>query len=140
MADFAEYGGKRFPMQGFTLDQAKSIMARHFPELAEPKIETKKDGEDTIHVFTKQAGRKGRGRVSSLSPCVTAQIQVNLRGARARRLSGRLTRWAETGRAPRRELTDEELLPLADRKNVAQLRDRLSILAPDIEADGAMLL
>ena len=39
---FVEYGGKRFPLdEGMTLDEAKDVMARHFPELAEPKVETK---------------------------------------------------------------------------------------------------
>lgn len=55
------YGNQTMPMpDGMTLDQAKAIMARHFPELAEnPKIETKKDGDHTTYVFSKQAGRKG---------------------------------------------------------------------------------
>ena len=63
MADsrFIKYGNQTMPMpDGMTLDQAKAIMARHFPELAEnPKIETKKDGDKTTYVFSKQAGRKG---------------------------------------------------------------------------------
>jgi hypothetical protein len=41
-----------------TLDQAKQVMARHFPELAQPKVETKQNGDKTYYVFTKQAGRK----------------------------------------------------------------------------------
>lgn len=140
MADFAEYGGKRFPMQGFTLDQAKSVMARHFPELAEPKIETKKDGEDTIHVFTKQAGRKGAGRGAARRVCATAQTQNVLRCTRARRLPARLVRWAEAGQPPRRELTDDELAPLSDAINVMHLRRRLAVVGPDIDTDGAVLL
>lgn len=57
-----KYGNQTMPMpDGMTLDQAKAIMARHFPELAEnPKIETKKIGDTTTYVFSKQAGRKGR--------------------------------------------------------------------------------
>jgi len=140
MADFAEYGGKRFPMKEFTLEQAKSIMARHFPELAEPKVETKKDGEDTIHVFTKQAGRKGVGRVAAPRLCATMQIQSTLRRVRARRIPARLVAWAETGLPPRRDLTEEELAPLSDAINVIHLRQRLSVIAPDIETDGAVLL
>ncbi len=66
---FVEYGGKRFPLDaGMTLEQAKDVMARHFPELAEPKVETKKEGEVTVYVFTKQAGRKGRGRKPRATP------------------------------------------------------------------------
>lgn len=64
MADerLIRYGNQSMPMpDGMTLDQAKAIMARHFPELAEnPKIETKKDGDKTTYVFSKQAGRKGQ--------------------------------------------------------------------------------
>lgn len=57
---FVKYGDKRMPVDdGMTLDQIKTIMARHFPELADPKVETKKDGETTVYVFSKQAGRKG---------------------------------------------------------------------------------
>ncbi len=58
-----KYGGRQFPMEpGMTLEQAKEVMARHFPELADPKVETKKDGETTTYVFSKQAGHKGARR------------------------------------------------------------------------------
>lgn len=56
------YGDKKFPMDGYTLDQAKQIMARHFPELADPEVKAEKSGEDTIYTFTKKAGRKGARR------------------------------------------------------------------------------
>lgn len=62
MADkkFASYGDKRFEFDaGMTLEQAKEIMARHFPELADPQVDTKKEGGDTVYVFSKKAGRKG---------------------------------------------------------------------------------
>ncbi len=59
MAKYAKYGDKKMDLGDLSLDKAKEIMARFFPELAEPKIETKKEGEDTIYVFSKQAGRKG---------------------------------------------------------------------------------
>lgn len=62
MAKYAQYGDKKMDLGELTLERAKEIMARFFPELAEPKIETKKDGEDTVYVFTKQAGRKGSVR------------------------------------------------------------------------------
>lgn len=55
-----QYGDKKMDMpDGMTLDEAKVTMARFFPELAEPKVENKKDGDTTVYVFTKQAGRKG---------------------------------------------------------------------------------
>ncbi len=57
---FVEYRGKRFPLdEGMTLDDAKDVMARHFPELAEPSIATRKEGAITVYIFSKQVGRKG---------------------------------------------------------------------------------
>ena len=55
-----QYGDRTLELPaGMTLEEAKAQMARFFPELAEPKIETKKDGDTTTYVFSKQAGRKG---------------------------------------------------------------------------------
>lgn len=59
MANFIRYGDRTMPMGDLTLEQAKTTMARHFPELAEPKVERKEDKGDVIYTFTKQAGRKG---------------------------------------------------------------------------------
>ena len=61
MSKFIQYGNKTLTMpEGMTLEQAKQLMARHFPELAEnPKVDTKKEGDDTTYIFSKQAGRKG---------------------------------------------------------------------------------
>lgn len=57
------YGDKRFELDaGMTLEQAKEIMARHFPELADPSIETKKEDGTTVYIFSKKAGRKGSGQ------------------------------------------------------------------------------
>lgn len=53
------YGDKEFPLEGMTIEQAKEIMARHFPELASPRVEKKLEGDKTIHIFSKQAGTKG---------------------------------------------------------------------------------
>lgn len=63
MADkYVQYGDKRFKLdEGMTLDQARDIMARHFPELADPDVKTSKDGDDTVYTFAKKAGRKGNG-------------------------------------------------------------------------------
>lgn len=56
------YGDRTMPLEpGMTLEQAKELMARHFPELADPKIETKRDGDKTVYTFSKKAGHKGRG-------------------------------------------------------------------------------
>jgi hypothetical protein len=54
------YGDRTLELPaGMTLEEAKAQMARFFPELSEPHIETKKDGDTTTYVFSKQAGRKG---------------------------------------------------------------------------------
>jgi len=59
----AVYGQKRIPIpDGMTQEQVKAQMARFFPELADPKIESKKDGDKTEWVFSKKAGTKGRGQ------------------------------------------------------------------------------
>lgn len=62
MADIRviEYGNQRIPVDaGVTQEQAKQQMARFFPELADPKIESKKEGDKTVWVFSKKAGTKG---------------------------------------------------------------------------------
>jgi hypothetical protein len=67
------YGNKQFPLEeGMTLEQAKALMARHFPELAEPKVETKKEGKKTVYCFSKQAGRKGAAKPSAHRRAVAA--------------------------------------------------------------------
>ena len=74
---FIRYGDRTREMEpGMTLDQAKDLMTRHFPELADPKVEIKKQGEKTIYVFSKKAGHKG----ARLSP----QDRVIQKLARAR--------------------------------------------------------
>lgn len=59
---YVQYGDKRFEVESsMALEQIKAVMARHFPELADPRVETKKEGDDVTYTFTKQAGRKGAG-------------------------------------------------------------------------------
>jgi hypothetical protein len=56
------YGDKEFTLdEGMTLDQAKAIMARHFPELADPQVDTKQEEGATVYVLAKKAGKKGAG-------------------------------------------------------------------------------
>ncbi len=79
MADrYVQYGDRKMPLEpGVTLEQAKELMARHFPELADPKVETKNDGETTVYVFTKKAGHKGAGAPpSALARCVAALAEL----------------------------------------------------------------
>jgi PRTRC genetic system protein C len=64
MADekLIKYGDRTMPLEpGMTLEQAKELMARHFPELADPAIATKKDEKTgtTTYTFSKKAGHKG---------------------------------------------------------------------------------
>lgn len=84
---FVKYGEKTTELpEGMTLTQVKQQMARFFPELADPEVKTEKKGEDTIHTFSKKAGRKGAGRKSAATPLAT--------------LTGRLRKVRETPVAP----------------------------------------
>lgn len=59
---FIRYGDRTMPLEpGMTLEQARELMARHFPELADPKIETVKKDDKVTYVFSKKAGHKGKG-------------------------------------------------------------------------------
>ncbi|MCC6192087.1 MAG: hypothetical protein IT318_23910 [Anaerolineales bacterium] len=59
---FAEYGQKRIPVpEGMTQAQVTEQMRRFFPELADPKIETKTEKDKKIWVYSKKAGTKGHG-------------------------------------------------------------------------------
>lgn len=134
--EYAEYGGRRFPFNGATLEQVKSIMARFFAELAEPKIEKKVDGGDTIYVFTKKVARLGAGDAAP----PTSETQAALYRARAVRLHPDVKRFAQTGQLPKRGLPREARRPFAQLAQVTALRQRLAVLQPDVETDGAALL
>ncbi len=60
MTNKIRYGDRELDMGDLTLELTKQLMARHFPELADPKIDRKetKNG-DVVYTFTKKAGRKG---------------------------------------------------------------------------------
>lgn len=67
-----KYGEKTMELPaGMTLAQAKQQMARFFPELADPDVKTEKQGDDTIHTFSKKAGRKGADVLTTLSQRLT---------------------------------------------------------------------
>lgn len=59
MANLVKYGDRTMPMGDLTLEQAKQLMARHFPELADPQVDKKEVKCDVIYTFSKKAGRKG---------------------------------------------------------------------------------
>jgi len=61
----AVYGQKRIAIpDGMTQEQVKAQMARFFPELADPKVESKKDGDKVEWIFSKKAGTKGCGKAA----------------------------------------------------------------------------
>ncbi len=60
MANKIKYGDRELEMGDLTLEQAKQLMARHFPELADPQVDRKESkGGDVTYTFTKKAGHKG---------------------------------------------------------------------------------
>lgn len=132
MAKYAQYGDKKMELGDLSLDKAKEIMARFFPELAEPKIETKKDGEDTIYVFSKQAGRKGirayncskriAARLAKLKPTVVVPATA---------------REYEEGRQPYITVADQEFLR-AEIRATQHAANALDALAPQL--NGEVLL
>ncbi len=111
---FVQYGDKKMPLGNLTLEQGKQVMARYFPELADPKIETKKDGDKTIYTFSKKAGHKGR-RGRQAQKRLLAKLgrlpRVDVVGAELRVANetkdGRVyARAAEQAAAQRREIAD----------------------------------
>lgn len=132
---FAEYGGKRFPTNGAALEEVKRIMARFFPELAEPKVETKNENGSTIYVFTKQAGRKGAGQGAAQ----TAKIQAALRRVRAQPLSRQLRKIALGGKQ-RNPVSEAAQAVFGEPRQVAALHKGLGAMQADIELTGDGLL
>ena len=65
MANKIKYGDRELDMGDLTLEQAKQLMARHFPELADPQVDKKENKNDTIYTFTKKAGKKGQHEVGA---------------------------------------------------------------------------
>ncbi len=59
MANVVKYGDRTMPMGDLTLEQTKALMARHFPELADPQVDKKEVKGDVVYTFSKKAGRKG---------------------------------------------------------------------------------
>lgn len=56
---FIKYGDKETPMGDQSLEDWKKAMARHFPELAEPKVDKVVKGGKVLYVFSKQTKRLG---------------------------------------------------------------------------------
>lgn len=62
MPNKIKYGDRELDMGDLTLEQAKQLMARHFPELADPEVKKDEKKDGTTYTFTKKAGRKGAAR------------------------------------------------------------------------------
>lgn len=57
---YIKYGDRKMPLGDLTLEQAKQLMARHFPELADPEVKSIKSGDEVAgYEFSKKAGHKG---------------------------------------------------------------------------------
>jgi PRTRC genetic system protein C len=126
---FIKYGNRTIPMpDDMKLDQAKEIMAFHFPELAEnPKIETKKDGETTTYTFSKQAGRKGSGTKTLVKGLARIKPRVIISPA----LVGYVTGTTD-------HLNEEIAQTLGDEtERVGETRTRLLTLAPSFAGQDA---
>ncbi len=120
-----QYGNQTIDLPaGMTLEEAKAQMARFFPELAEPRIETKKDGDTTTYVFSKQAGRKGAqtlaARLLKLEcwPVADSAVLAALQGD------------CEDPQALIRQLA-------AEAEAVARAREQLCDVPPDVGAQPA---
>lgn len=106
MANYIQYGDKKLPMGEMKLDEAKEVMKRHFPELANMKVETKKEGDDTVYIVSKQAGTKGNLPAVAAS---VSQIQPHpFFNAKVQRKAMRLIAGEEV------ELTDEQINATTD--------------------------
>jgi hypothetical protein len=136
MTNYIQYGNQTIPMpDGMTLEQAKEQMARFFPELAEPKIDTNKKGDDTTYVFSKRAGTKG------VIAATTGKHLQALRALQALRPQPILPTWAfhlcagEAGGGHAVAHKPEQLTQLVDAldaeaREVGRAREALEQLAP----------
>lgn len=55
------YDGRDFadPDPTMTVDEVRSSMVPFFPELANAQVSEAKEGDDTVHTFTRRTGTKG---------------------------------------------------------------------------------
>lgn len=129
------YGDKKFPMDGYTLNQAKQIMARHFPELADPEVKTEKSGDDTIYTFTKKAGRKGISKNA-----LTSNVQRALRQVKPAPIPPSLVAAAIQRTAGKDAAFDHLLInvQMAECAAIDQLHDRLRDMPADVAGEGLL--
>jgi len=141
---FVEYSGKRFPLdEGMTLDDAKDVMARHFPELAEPKVETKKEGALTVYVFSKQVGRKGakRRRINAIIRIISSLNGIKLHPT----IEAEIVRLAlSTSEMPETDRSADQIREAAvdlghEARTVRQIGDALLSLPPAGTPSGSIL-
>lgn len=134
------YGDKTFTLDaGMTLEQAKAIMARHFPELADPQVDTKKEGEVTTYTFTKKAGRKGARRRGA-----NAGVCRALSKAKPFRIPASLVQAVEYQLGLRGDGVNYDGVVVEDlaheSERVTQLRAQLAGLPSAQPVDGGILL
>lgn len=134
---FIKYGDKQFPMDDYTFDQAKQVMARHFPELADPEVKTEKQGDDTIYTFTKKAGRKGAGKNVPTGDVQRALRQVKPAHIPPALIDAALQLNAGVDANPSLEHLRQQQIESAA---VDTLRDRLLDMPPDVNHAGEGLL
>ncbi len=138
MADekLIRYGNKTFPLGDLSLGQAKALMARHFPELADPKVDTRKDGQKTVYEFSKKAGRKGALKISPHT-----RARANLRRLRPTPVVPPAVVQACRTRRPDPALDiDALILALeAQAEAVRRAGDALMALAPTARAESDLL-
>lgn len=68
------YGGRSLDAPaGLTLDEIKSLMSRHFPELADPEVKADKKDGVTTYTFSKKAGRKGATNTVAIDRLLSAK-------------------------------------------------------------------
>jgi PRTRC genetic system protein C len=91
-----KYGDRTMPMGDLTLEQTKQLMARHFPELADPQVDKKEVKGDVVYTFSKKAGRKGAARRLGQRGRSAAGCEARAVGAGVDR--GRRVERASTGR------------------------------------------
>ena len=112
MNKFVKYGDRTMPVEAdLTLEAIKELMARHFPELADPSIETKKTDDKTTYVFSKKAGHKGNATMRALIAAINQHCIAEMIAP------ANVLRAAETG-----EL-DEDTNLMALRAAMSTLRD-----------------
>ncbi len=143
-----KYGDREMPLEpGMTLENAKELMARHFPELADPKVETKKEGEKTVYVFSKKAGHKGNGNPRRLrrgsrrtkAPAYAAMLRRLCAVTAIPVVDARLVNHVERGEGERLLASDLAGHLAGETERVVEIRQQLADLPNAAKPMGSVL-